>query len=114
MKLDVLGSPKQKGLFSNLKIGARVLNHVYSQLIIYYKRFEEIVKTKFKQIHPKVAKDFVPTTTITFEMRKYSLEFWCNKKKKKTKQNINKGSSSLSIFGGKRTEPCWKLAQVTI
>ena len=54
--------------------GVEVLKQVLTQLLLYYTRFQEIVRKAWKK-PPAFAKDLVPTATILEEIKKYSRIF---------------------------------------
>ena len=53
------------------RVGDEILKQVLVQLLRYYQRFQEIIK-KYARNKPNITKDVVPTSTIMFEVRKYS------------------------------------------
>jgi len=61
-------------LFANFVNGVEVLKQVLTQLLLYYTRFQEIVRKAWKK-PPAFAKDLVPTATILEEIKKYSRIF---------------------------------------
>jgi len=61
--------------FSNFRNGMEILKQVLTQLLLYYTRFQEIVKKGWPRNSPAFAKDVVPTAAILVEIRKYSRAF---------------------------------------
>lgn len=61
--------------FSNFRNGMEILKQVLTQLLLYYTRFQEIVKKGWPRSPPAFAKDVVPTSAILVEIRKYSRAF---------------------------------------
>jgi vacuolar protein sorting-associated protein 52 len=61
--------------FSNFRTGMEILKQVLTQLLLYYTRFQEIVKKGWPRNAPVFAKDIVPTAAILTEIRKYSRAF---------------------------------------
>ena len=61
-------------LFANFVNGVEVLKQVFMQLLLYYTRFQEIVRKNGGGDVP-FAGDFVPTATILDEIKKYSRIF---------------------------------------
>ena len=61
-------------LFANFVNGVEVLKQVFMQLLLYYTRFQEIVRKNGGGDVP-FASDFVPTATILDEIKKYSRIF---------------------------------------
>ena len=62
---DVLAS------FANFINGMELLKQVLTQLLLYYTRFQEIIKKTWRR-QPPFAKDLVPTSAILAEIKKYS------------------------------------------
>ena len=61
-------------LFANFVNGVEVLKQVLTQLLLYYTRFQEIVRKNSGGDVP-FASDLVPTATILDEIKKYSRIF---------------------------------------
>lgn len=61
--------------FPNLKTGVLIMKNVFSQLLTYYKRFEEILKTYHKPFYSQVQVDFVPHASLTYEFGLYTSDF---------------------------------------
>jgi hypothetical protein len=61
--------------FSNFTTGSQILNKAFAQLVLYYKRFEEVIKTQHKEAYAMYNSDFVPVSTITYEMRQLTADF---------------------------------------
>jgi hypothetical protein len=59
--------------FSNFRNGMEILKQVLTQLLLYYTRFQDVIRKVFKTRSPAFAKDLVPTTTILAEIKKYAL-----------------------------------------
>ncbi|KAH8054610.1 hypothetical protein JL721_10389 [Aureococcus anophagefferens] len=60
--------------FANFVNGMEVLKQVLTQLLLYYTRFQEIVRKAWRR-PPPFAKNLVPTNVILAEIKKYSLSF---------------------------------------
>lgn len=56
------------GYFSNPKNGMEILKQVLTQLLLYYTRFQDIIKASV----PSLKRDLVKIPTILFEIKKYS------------------------------------------
>lgn len=63
------------GYFSNFITGTEILKKVFTQLILYYKRFEETVKRLDRPLYDKLSQHFVPIPTLTYEMKDASITF---------------------------------------
>jgi hypothetical protein len=63
------------GYFSNFITGTEILKKVFTQLILYYKRFEETVKKLDRPLYDKLSQHFVPIPTLTYEMKDASINF---------------------------------------
>lgn len=61
--------------FPNLKTGVLIMKNVFSQLLTYYKRFEEILKTYHKPFYSQVQVEFVPHASLTYEFGLYTSDF---------------------------------------
>ncbi|CAJ1963114.1 unnamed protein product [Cylindrotheca closterium] len=59
--------------FSNFRNGMEILKQVLTQLLLYYTRFQDVVRKVFKKQQPDFAKDLVPTAVILAEIKKYAL-----------------------------------------
>jgi vacuolar protein sorting-associated protein 52 len=59
--------------FSNFRNGMEILKQVLTQLLLYYTRFQDVIRKVYKRQPPAFAKDLVPTTTILAEIKKYAL-----------------------------------------
>jgi len=44
-----------------------------TQLLLYYTRFQDVIRKVFKKQQPDFAKDLVPTAVILAEIKKYAL-----------------------------------------
>lgn len=58
--------------FSNFRNGMEILKQVLTQLLLYYTRFQGIIKATWKRPQGFM-KDIVPTTAILAEIKKYAL-----------------------------------------
>jgi hypothetical protein len=61
--------------FSDFRLGSEILKKVFTQLLLYYKRFEEIIKKYDKVLYDKLVQDIVPVPTMTYEMKQYNIDF---------------------------------------
>ena len=59
--------------FSNFRNGMEILKQVLTQLLLYYTRFQDVIRKVFKKQQPSFTKDLVPTTVILAEIKKYAL-----------------------------------------
>jgi hypothetical protein len=59
--------------FSNFRNGMEILKQVLTQLLLYYTRFQDVIRKVFKKQSSEFAKDLVPTTVILAEIKKYAL-----------------------------------------
>jgi hypothetical protein len=59
--------------FSNFRNGMEILKQVLTQLLLYYTRFQDVIRKVFKTRSQAFAKDLVPTTVILAEIKKYAL-----------------------------------------
>mmetsp|Transcript_15172 Transcript_15172/g.32600 ORF Transcript_15172/g.32600 Transcript_15172/m.32600 type:complete len:798 (+) Transcript_15172:199-2592(+) len=59
--------------FSNFRNGMEILKQCLTQLLLYYTRFQDIIRKVYKRQPPAFTKDLVPTTTILTEIKKYAL-----------------------------------------
>lgn len=59
--------------FSNFRNGMEILKQVLTQLLLYYTRFQDVIRKVYKRQPPAFTKDLVPTTTILAEIKKYAL-----------------------------------------
>ena len=63
--------------FSNFRNGMEILKQVLTQLLLYYTRFQDVlrkvVKSRGGSSTPAFMKDLVPTTVILAEIKKYAL-----------------------------------------
>jgi hypothetical protein len=60
--------------FANFRNGMEILKQVLTQLLLYYGRFQEIIKRAFVR-PPSCVKDIITTNTILQEIKKYSRAF---------------------------------------
>jgi hypothetical protein len=58
--------------FSNFRNGMEILKQVLTQLLLYYTRFQDVIRRVFKR-QPAFCKDLVSTTVILAEIKKYAL-----------------------------------------
>lgn len=58
--------------FSNFRNGMEILKQVLTQLLLYYTRFQDIIRKAWGRRQPPFAKDIVSTATILVEIKKYS------------------------------------------
>lgn len=61
--------------FPNLKTGVLIMKNVFNQLLTYYKRFEEILKTNHKDFYPQIQVELVPHASLTYEFGLYTNDF---------------------------------------
>jgi len=59
--------------FSNFRNGMEILKQVLTQLLLYYTRFQDIIRKVWKNNPPAFCKDLVNTTLILAEIKKYAL-----------------------------------------
>jgi hypothetical protein len=60
--------------FSNFRNGMEILKHCLTQLLLYYTRFQDIIRKVWRgKPSPAFAKDLVSTTVILAEIKKYAL-----------------------------------------
>ena len=60
--------------FSNFRNGMEILKQVLTQLLLYYTRFQDLLRKIWRNNkHPPFAKDLVPTSLILTEIKKYAL-----------------------------------------
>jgi hypothetical protein len=59
--------------FSNFRNGMEILKQVLTQMLLYYTRFQDVIRKVFKKQPPAFTKDLVPTTVILTEIKKYAL-----------------------------------------
>ena len=59
--------------FSNFRNGLEILKQVLTQLLLYYTRFQDIIRKCFRGKAPDFCKDFVNTASILAEIKKYAL-----------------------------------------
>ena len=59
--------------FSNFRNGMEILKQVLTQLLLYYTRFQDIIRKVWKNKPPEFCKDLVNTTIILAEIKKYAL-----------------------------------------
>lgn len=61
--------------FPNMRTGSNVLKRCYQQLFANYKRFQDIIKSSNKDIYSEISQDFIPLSTLTYEIKQYDTEF---------------------------------------
>merc|ERR1712176_1090619 len=59
--------------FSNFRNGMEILKQVLTQLLLYYTRFQDIIRKAWRSKPPAFCKDLVSTTVILGEIKKYAL-----------------------------------------
>lgn len=59
--------------FSNFRNGMEILKQCLTQLLLYYTRFQDVIRKVYKRQPPAFTKDLVSTTTILAEIKKYAL-----------------------------------------
>jgi len=59
--------------FSNFRNGLEILKQVLTQLLLYYTRFQDILRKGYRGKVPEFCKDLVSTTQILAEIKKYAL-----------------------------------------
>mmetsp|Transcript_17235 Transcript_17235/g.39834 ORF Transcript_17235/g.39834 Transcript_17235/m.39834 type:complete len:751 (-) Transcript_17235:28-2280(-) len=59
--------------FSNFRNGMEILKQCLTQLLLYYTRFQDVIRRIYKKQSPAFTKDLVSTTTILAEIKKYAL-----------------------------------------
>eukprot|EP00733_Pompholyxophrys_punicea_P000046 Pompholyxophrys_punicea_v1_NODE_6_length_8794_cov_7.233894.p1 type:complete len:864 gc:universal NODE_6_length_8794_cov_7.233894:8122-5531(-) len=59
--------------FSNFRNGMEILKQVLTQLLLYYTRFQEIIRKVWKNKPPAFCQELVSTTMILNEIKKYAL-----------------------------------------
>ncbi len=59
--------------FSNFRNGMEILKQVLTQLLLYYTRFQEIIRKTWRNKPPVWTKDLVSTSLILAEIKKYAL-----------------------------------------
>ncbi|OEU18869.1 Vps52-domain-containing protein, partial [Fragilariopsis cylindrus CCMP1102] len=59
--------------FSNFRNGMEILKQCLTQLLLYYTRFQDVIRKVYKRQPPAFTKDLVSTTTILSEIKKYAL-----------------------------------------
>ena len=60
--------------FPNQRNGMEILKQVLTQLLLYYTRFQDIVKKSFDR-QPNFTRDIISTATILMEIKKFSRAF---------------------------------------
>jgi hypothetical protein len=60
--------------FANFRNGMEILKQVLTQLLLYYTRFQEIIKRSWSR-PPAFSRDVVSTATILMEIKRYSRTF---------------------------------------
>merc|ERR1740139_386108 len=59
--------------FSNFRNGMEILKQVLTQLLLYYTRFQDIIRKVWRSKPPAFCKDLVSTSTILIEIKKHAL-----------------------------------------
>ena len=60
--------------FANFRNGMEILKQVLTQLLLYYTRFQDIIKKSFSR-PPAFTRDIISTATILMEIKRYSRSF---------------------------------------
>lgn len=60
--------------FANFRNGMEILKQVLTQLLLYYTRFQDVLKRGYAR-PPAVSRDIVSTATILMEIKRYSRAF---------------------------------------
>ena len=60
--------------FANFRNGMEILKQVLTQLLLYYTRFQDIIKRNFSRT-PSFQREIVSTATILMEIKRYSRTF---------------------------------------
>ena len=60
--------------FANFRNGMEILKQVLTQLLLYYTRFQDIIKKTWARA-PAFSRDIVSTATILMEIKRYSRTF---------------------------------------
>jgi len=60
--------------YGNIRNGMEILKQVLTQLLLYYSRFQDIIKKCFVR-PPEFTRDIVSTATILMEIKRYSRTF---------------------------------------
>lgn len=58
--------------FSNFRNGMEILKQVLTQLLLYYTRFQDIIRKVWGRQQPPFSKEIISTATILDEIKKYS------------------------------------------
>ena len=59
--------------FANFRNGMEILKQVLTQLLLYYTRFQDIIRKVWRSKPPAFCKDLVSTSAILVEIKKYAL-----------------------------------------
>jgi len=59
--------------FSNFRNGMEILKQVLTQLLLYYTRFQDVIRKVWKKQLPPFCREFVGTSVILAEIKKYAL-----------------------------------------
>lgn len=70
-KIEVIKTETVASLFTNFLTGSEILKKVLAELILYYTRFEEIIRVAFKRSFS----GFVPTSEVTYQIKRSVPEF---------------------------------------
>ena len=60
--------------FANFRNGMEILKQVLTQLLLYYSRFQDLIKKSWSR-PPAFSRDIVSTATILMEIKRYSRTF---------------------------------------
>ena len=61
--------------FANFRNGTEILKQVLTQLLLYYTRFQDIIKRAWSSKPPPFSREIVTTATIMLEIKKYNRSF---------------------------------------
>ena len=59
--------------FANFRNGMEILKQVLTQLLLYYTRFQDMIRKVWRSKPPAFCKDLVSTSTILIEIKKHAL-----------------------------------------
>jgi len=59
---------------ADLRIGTEILKQAAIQLMLYYQRFDDLLRKCYKNKSPPFLKEMVPISTIMYEIKKYGRE----------------------------------------
>lgn len=61
--------------FTNFSNGMEILKQVFTQLLLYYNRLQQVIQKSFPQGSAALEHELVPNTTIIMEIKQYSRNF---------------------------------------